>query len=422
MASAVYTLPPQAATPTFSLPAGTYTSKQTVTISDSTTGATIYYSTNGSIPTTSSSVYHGPISIVDPTTTLQAIATASVPLASAPTFSVDSGTYATPQTVSITDSTPGAIIQYQTGTFPTASSPIYSGPITVSSSEYIYATATASGYLPSEMSNAFYEINPLAEQTAAPSFSVPAGTYTTPQTVAIADTTAGAYVYYTTDGSTPTARSTVYGTPITVSSTQTLKAIVRAGGDTVSAVTSAVYTISPPTPSFSITGTAIRMARGATSGNTSTITLTPTGGFTGAIRLSCAISPRAANDPATCSIPTSATISGAAAQTTLTVNTTAVASISNPSGSLFGPFVSGTLSCILLAGMPARRRRWQSILGIVALLFSIGLSSCGGAGNVGGSGGGGNTGTTPGLYDITVTGTSGSVTQTGTVSLTVQTQ
>ncbi len=257
-----------------------------------------------------------------------------IPLASAPTFSVDSGTYATPQTVSITDSTPGAIIQYQTGTFPTASSPIYSGPITVSSSEYIYATATASGYLPSEMSNAFYEINPLAEQTAAPSFSVPAGTYTTPQTVAIADTTAGAYVYYTTDGSTPTARSTVYGTPITVSSTQTLKAIVRAGGDTVSAVTSAVYTISPPTPSFSITGTAIRMARGATSGNTSTIILTPTGGFTGAIRLSCAISPRAANDPATCSIPTSATISGAAAQTTLTVNTTAVASISNPSESL----------------------------------------------------------------------------------------
>ncbi len=348
----------------------------------------------------------------------------NLPVAAPPTFSVESGTYTTPQKVTISDATPGAIIHYQINTgFPIASSPIYTGPITVSSSEYIWAVATASDYNQSEFSTASYNINPLAPQTAAPSFSVPAGQYTTPQSVAISDATADANVYYTTDGSTPTTRSTLYFGPITVSSTQTLKAMAAASGYTFSDVTTAAYTIASPPPSFTITGTAIRMVRGATSGNTSTITVTPTGGFTGAIRLSCAISPRAANDPATCSIPTSATIGSAAAQTTLTVNTTAVASISNPSRSLFGPFVGGAaLSCILLAGMPARRRRWQSILGIVALLFSIGLSSCGGAGNVSGSGGGGNTGTTPGLYDITVTGTSGSVTQTGTVSLTVQAQ
>jgi hypothetical protein len=45
---------PAAATPTFSVAAGTYPAAQMVTISDATTGATIYYTTNGSAPTASS--------------------------------------------------------------------------------------------------------------------------------------------------------------------------------------------------------------------------------------------------------------------------------------------------------------------------------------------------------------------------------
>jgi hypothetical protein len=65
-----------AAAPTFSIGSGTYTTAQTVTISDATSGSTIYYTTNGSTPTISSNTYTGPI-IISSTGTLEAIATAS---------------------------------------------------------------------------------------------------------------------------------------------------------------------------------------------------------------------------------------------------------------------------------------------------------------------------------------------------------
>ena len=65
--------PTTVSTPTFSLAGGTYTTEQTVTISCATSGATIYYTTNGSKPSTSSTMYNGAITISE-TTTLKAIA------------------------------------------------------------------------------------------------------------------------------------------------------------------------------------------------------------------------------------------------------------------------------------------------------------------------------------------------------------
>ena len=65
--------PTTVSTPTFSLAGGTYTTEQTVTISCATSGATIYYTTNGSKPSTSSTKYNAAITISE-TTTLKAIA------------------------------------------------------------------------------------------------------------------------------------------------------------------------------------------------------------------------------------------------------------------------------------------------------------------------------------------------------------
>jgi hypothetical protein len=75
------------------------------------------------------------------------------------------------------------------------------------------------------------------------------------------------------------------------------------------------------------------------------------------------------------------------------------------------------LACILLFGIPARRRRWRALLGMLALaaVFAGSMAACSGGG-----GGGGKPGTTAGTYTITVTGTSGATTETGTVTLTVQ--
>jgi len=79
--------------------------------------------------------------------------------------------------------------------------------------------------------------------TAKPVFSLKAGKYKFVQTVSISDKTKGASIYYTTDGSTPTASSTLYTSELVIGTTEPLKAIAVAAGHTDSPVASAAYTI-----------------------------------------------------------------------------------------------------------------------------------------------------------------------------------
>ena len=159
-----------AKTPTFSPAAGTYSAKQAVILSDVTTGAVIYYTTDGSTPTTSSTKYTAAIS-VNVTETIKAIAIApgymNSPVGSAtytlkvatPTFSPAAGSYSSAQSVKITDITAGSVIYYTTnGSTPTTSSTKYTAAIAVKATETIKAIGVETGYTTSAMGSAAYTI------------------------------------------------------------------------------------------------------------------------------------------------------------------------------------------------------------------------------------------------------------------------
>jgi len=180
-------------------------------------------------------------------------------------------------------------------------------------------------------------------------------------------------------------------------------------------------------PGLTLSGAAVTVLPGASSGNTSTITLTPVYGFTGSVSLSAALAsgPAGASYPPTFSFGASSpvNITSASAKTaTLTVFTTAAssASLAHPDGpGLLWHGVGGTaLACVLFFGIAGGRRRRRSMLGMLILLAFLGggVVSCGG-----GSGSkSGNLGTTAGTYTATVTAVSGSITALTTVQVVVQ--
>ena len=326
---------PDSTPPSFSPAPGAYSTAQSVTLSDAAAGATIFYTTDGSTPTTSSTVYSAAIA-VSSTTTINAIATAAgfntstvasgtytIQAVATPGFSPAPGTYSTTQSVTLSDATAGATIFYTTdGSTPTTSSTVYSAAIAVSSTTTIKAIATAPGFSTSAVASGTYTI-----QTAAstPGFSPAPGTYTTAQSVTLSDATAGATIFYTTDGSTPTTSSTVYSAAIAVSSTTTIKAIATAPGFSTSAVASGTYTIALFLTSISLNPALL------TGGNSSTGTVTlntpaPAGGVV--VTLS--------SEGNFARVPTSVKVASGATSATFTVSTRKVKATSTVT-------ISGTL-------------------------------------------------------------------------------
>jgi hypothetical protein len=116
---------------------------------------------------------------------------------------------------------------------------------------------------------------------------------------------------------------------------------------------------------FSVSATPVTIATpGATTGNSSTITITPSNGFTGAVYLSCALTstPPGAVHPPTCAIPASVSIPGTAAVTAvMAINSTAPSSTG-----LFNPAPRGPTSNIPLPNLPT----WLAGAALAVLLFS----------------------------------------------------
>ena len=223
---------PVAATPTFSPVAGTYSGAQSVTLLDATPGAVMYYTTNGTTPTTSSAMFNPSTPIaVSSSETIEAIAVASGYTTSAvgsasytisgsspaatPTFSPVAGTYSGAQSVTLLDATPGAVMYYTTnGTTPTTSSVMFnpSTPIAVSSSETIEAIAVASGYTTSAVGSAAYTIS--GSSTTVVNDPTGFSSSTGLGLVGGASVTGGALEL--TDGGSEEARAVWYATPVNV--------------------------------------------------------------------------------------------------------------------------------------------------------------------------------------------------------------
>ena len=248
--------------PHFSLPGGTYNTTLNVTVSCGTPGATIYYTLDGTTPTTASPIVtNGGTVAITQSQTLKANAVKSGSLTSttavavytlqahAPSASPFPGTYTAAQTVTLDDATPGVTLRYTLdGSTPSVTSPVYSTPLDISTQTTLQAYASKAGWVDSDVFSATYNFN--FGILVAPTASPAAGTYTSAVTVTLSGPP-GATIRYTTDGSTPTATSSVYTGPIALTQTTTLNAASFRTDYATSQVTSLLYTVTVATPLLS---------------------------------------------------------------------------------------------------------------------------------------------------------------------------
>jgi uncharacterized repeat protein (TIGR03803 family) len=191
-----------------------------------------------------------------------------------------------------------------------------------------------------------------------------------------------------------------------------------------------LYTLA--VPSFTVAGSSVSLDPGADTGNTATITLYPRGGFTGKVALAAVITskPSGAQDLPTLSLASNSVsiTDSSAVKVILTINTTSPteAALEHSARPRLHWYASGmTLAFRLIFGVgicipiPRRTRRKRVGSLLLLMILAFGLPSCGG-GTGSSSPSSSSPGTTPGSYVVTVTGTSGSITAMGTVSLTVQ--
>ncbi len=298
LAVAMYTIEPavseKVAAPSISLPAGLYSTTQSVSLTSATAGAVIRYTLDGSEPSISNgAVYTAPLILLK-SSFLKAVATKTgmldsdiaralytmeLPLekAARPVITPASGTFETEITVGIASATPGASVYY---TIDVSNPSIvngtrYTGPFKISKTTVLKAVAVKSDMSDSDVAMAHY-IN--VKTVDAPEFSLEGGQYTATQSVALSSKTEDAVIYYTLNGTVPSAASGIlYGGTLEVSSSVTIKAIAVKTGMINSTVSSAAYLITIPEP-LPVAALEFNPAAGTYTSTQSVEIICPTGG------------------------------------------------------------------------------------------------------------------------------------------------
>lgn len=256
------------ATPTLNVASGTYFTNQTVTVQNVMSGPLdfeMHYTTSGAEPTQADSaiINNGTIDVLDSRTvkvkawkgTMPASDTATrvyTLQATQPTATPSGGVnLTTTQNVVLATTTPGATVRYTTnGSTPTVVSTAYSTPIPISTGTTVKAIAFKSGWSDSTMLTASYAFN--YGTLAAPTVTPAAGAYTTSVAVTMSSAQAGAEVRYTTNNTAPTAASTLYTGPLTLTATTTVRAKAFHADYAASAETSRAYEVVTAAPTFSL--------------------------------------------------------------------------------------------------------------------------------------------------------------------------
>ena len=204
-----------------------------VSLSTTTPGATIRFTTDGTTPTETSEIYSQPI-LINHSFTLKVKAFKLgyyssnvssyfyiIQTVSNPVASYESGDLNYLSEVVLSTTTPQSTIRYTIdGNEPNENSQIYVSPIVISQIVTLKAKAYRNGFVPSSVVTYNYVIHTVAN----PVSSVPSGNINNVTQLTLSTTTPQATIRYTIDGSIPNENSQIYVSPITIDQNFTLRA------------------------------------------------------------------------------------------------------------------------------------------------------------------------------------------------------
>jgi Pro-kumamolisin, activation domain len=186
-------------------------------------------------------------------------------------------------------------------------------------------------------------------------------------------------------------------------------------------------------PSFSVAATPLTISPGATTGNTSPVTIAPAYGFTGSVTLTAVITSGPANAQHAPTFSFGSTspalltnFQGTSATLTVTTTAPVTSTVRAQSGRL-GWYTAGgiSLAWLCLLGIPKRSRAWLGLVLLCVTLYGM-MTACGGSGShsiapiAPNSPTQSDPGTTAGVYMVTITGTSGSTTASDNIGIQVR--
>ena len=214
---------------------------------------------------------------------------------------------------------------------------------------------------------------------------------------------------------------------------------LSAGSDTLTATYSGdpnyyshqgTNSVTVTTSGYSLTIPSIAsLTPGATTGNTTTVTVSSSNYYSGTIALACVLQyPAGVSYAPSCSFTSGSSVvmssgSPTPATSTIVISSTAVAAMAYPrlpGRGWTGAGGGAVLAFLLFLGIPARRRSWRSMLVILVMMAALGsLAACGGSSSSSTT----SVGTPAGTYTFSVTGTGNdpantTVNQTFTVNVT----